>query len=167
MLGPGFVYSGHARDFSVGIAIEGTPDFLCDGFELHAGRSPEFGHGPKMLCPFLLYLWTASITAQMSEQGKLLRSASLITAITLVSRVFGYFRDQRVAFLLGAGVEAGEDYLIIRPGDYTGAEIETYDDHRMAMSFAVAGLKIPGVRIKNPNCVEKSFPDFFQRFENL
>ena len=42
----------------------------------------------------------------MSEQGKLLRSASLITAITLVSRVFGYFRDQRVAFLLGAGIEA-------------------------------------------------------------
>ena len=42
----------------------------------------------------------------MSEQGKLLRSASLITAITLLSRVFGYFRDQRVAFLLGAGIEA-------------------------------------------------------------
>ena len=42
----------------------------------------------------------------MSEHGKLLRSASLITAITLVSRVFGYLRDQRIAFLLGAGVEA-------------------------------------------------------------
>ena len=68
---------------------------------------------------------------------------------------------------LGAGVEAGEDFLIIRPGDYKGAEVETYDDHRMAMSFAVAGLKIPGVRIKDPKCVEKSFPDFFQRFEKL
>ena len=42
----------------------------------------------------------------MSEQRKLLRSASVITAITLLSRVFGYFRDQRIAFLLGAGVEA-------------------------------------------------------------
>ena len=68
---------------------------------------------------------------------------------------------------LGAKVETGEDFLIIRPGDYKGAEIETYNDHRMAMSFAVAGLKIPGVRIKNPTCVEKSFPDFFQRFANL
>ena len=68
---------------------------------------------------------------------------------------------------LGAEVETGEDYLVIRPGDYRGAEIETYDDHRMAMSFAVAGLKIPGIRIKNPPCVEKSFPDFFQRFANL
>ena len=68
---------------------------------------------------------------------------------------------------LGAEVETGEDYLVIRPGDYRGAEIETYDDHRMAMSFAVAGLKIPGIHIKNPTCVEKSFPDFFQRFANL
>ena len=68
---------------------------------------------------------------------------------------------------LGAEVETGEDYLVIRPGDYRGAEIETYDDHRMAMSFAVAGLKIPGIRIKNPTCVEKSFPDFFQCFANL
>ncbi|MBT3921335.1 MAG: 3-phosphoshikimate 1-carboxyvinyltransferase [Nitrospina sp.] len=68
---------------------------------------------------------------------------------------------------LGAEVEAGEDFLIIRPRKYSGTEIETYNDHRMAMSFAVAGLKIPGVRIKNPKCVEKSFPDFFHQFENL
>ena len=68
---------------------------------------------------------------------------------------------------LGAEVIAGEDHLVIRPGKYSGAQIETYNDHRMAMSFAVAGLKIPGVHIKNPQCVEKSFPDFFQRFEKL
>ncbi len=69
---------------------------------------------------------------------------------------------------VGASVEAGEDYLVINPGDdYAAAEIETYDDHRMAMSFAVAGLKIPGIRIKNPQCVEKSFPDFFRRFANF
>jgi 3-phosphoshikimate 1-carboxyvinyltransferase len=62
---------------------------------------------------------------------------------------------------LGAEVEAGEDFLKIKPGEYQGAEIETYNDHRMAMSFAVAGLKIPSVKIKNPKCVEKSFPSFF------
>ena len=65
---------------------------------------------------------------------------------------------------LGAEVEAGKDFLIVRPGKYRGAEIETYNDHRMAMSFAVAGLKIPGVKIKNPKCVEKSFPDFFSHW---
>ncbi len=69
---------------------------------------------------------------------------------------------------LGAEVDSGEDFLTIRPtGNYSGAEIETYDDHRMAMSFALAGLKIPGVKIKNPRCVEKSFPDFFDRFATL
>jgi len=68
---------------------------------------------------------------------------------------------------LGARVEAGEDSITIHPGSYSGGEIETYNDHRMAMSFAVAGLRVPGVKIKNPRCVEKSFPDFFERFQAM
>ena len=44
-----------------------------------------------------------------------------------------------------------------------GAEIETYNDHRMAMCFAVLGLKVPGIKIKNPVCVKKTFPNFFQK----
>jgi len=68
---------------------------------------------------------------------------------------------------LGARVEAGEDFLKIHPGTYVPTDIETYNDHRMAMSFALAGLKIPGVRIKNPSCVEKSFPDFFEQLEAI
>ena len=68
---------------------------------------------------------------------------------------------------LGAHVEAGNDFLKIRPGIYVPADIETYDDHRMAMSLSLAGLKIPGIHIKNPNCVEKSFPDFFERLKAM
>jgi 3-phosphoshikimate 1-carboxyvinyltransferase len=69
---------------------------------------------------------------------------------------------------LGASVDAGADYLKIHPGGpYRGVEIETYNDHRMAMSFALAGLKVPGIRIKNPTCVEKSFSDFFSRFKAM
>ena len=69
---------------------------------------------------------------------------------------------------LGASVDAGADYLKIHPGGpYKGVGIETYNDHRMAMSFALAGLKIPGIRIKNPTCVEKSFSDFFDRFKAM
>ena len=68
---------------------------------------------------------------------------------------------------LGARVEVGKDFLKICPGTYFPADINTYDDHRMAMSLALAGLKIPGVRIKNPSCVEKSFPDFFEQLENI
>ena len=65
---------------------------------------------------------------------------------------------------LGAEVKTGEDFIIVNPREYSGAEIETYNDHRMAMSFAIAGLKISGVKIKNPKCVEKSFPNFFSQW---
>ena len=68
---------------------------------------------------------------------------------------------------LGAKVSEGEDNLTIIPGEYSGTEIDTYDDHRMAMSFAIAGLKIEGVKIKNPGCVSKSFPNFWEVFEGL
>lgn len=68
---------------------------------------------------------------------------------------------------MGAKVEEGQDYMIIH-GDggecLHGAEIETYNDHRMAMSFAVAGLRVPGVQITGESCVAKSFPDFWERF---
>jgi 3-phosphoshikimate 1-carboxyvinyltransferase len=59
-------------------------------------------------------------------------------------------------------VEHGET-LEIFPARLHGAEIETYNDHRMAMCFAILGLKVPGIKIKNPSCVKKTFPDFFQK----
>ena len=49
----------------------------------------------------------------------------------------------------------------------TRAKIHTYDDHRMAMSFALAGLKREGVTILEPGCVAKTFPDYFQRFAGI
>jgi 3-phosphoshikimate 1-carboxyvinyltransferase len=48
-----------------------------------------------------------------------------------------------------------------------GGEVETYDDHRMAMSFALIGLRVPGIRIRNPGCVAKTLPDYFERLESL
>ncbi|HEY5913308.1 MAG TPA: 3-phosphoshikimate 1-carboxyvinyltransferase [Verrucomicrobiae bacterium] len=59
-------------------------------------------------------------------------------------------------------VEAG-DTLRVHPSALHGGEIETYEDHRMAMCFAVLGLKVPGIRIRDPRCVRKTFPDFFQK----
>ncbi|NUO08035.1 MAG: 3-phosphoshikimate 1-carboxyvinyltransferase [Candidatus Brocadia sp.] len=60
-----------------------------------------------------------------------------------------------------------EDGFEIEPSPPCPAEIETYDDHRMAMSFALIGLRSHGIRIKNPECVSKTFPDYFQRLEAL
>jgi 3-phosphoshikimate 1-carboxyvinyltransferase len=69
---------------------------------------------------------------------------------------------------LGAEVTEYDDGIDILPKEkYIGAEIETYDDHRIAMSFAIAGLKISGIKIQNPGCVKKSFPNFWDEFEKL
>ena len=62
-------------------------------------------------------------------------------------------------------VEEGDTLTVYpaKPGELHGAEIETYNDHRMAMCFAILGLKVPGIKIKNPACVKKTFPNFFQK----
>ncbi len=67
---------------------------------------------------------------------------------------------------LGGRAEAGPDWLRVEAGPLHGAAIETYDDHRMAMSFALAGLAVPGVSIRNPGCVAKTWPDFFAALES-
>jgi 3-phosphoshikimate 1-carboxyvinyltransferase len=71
---------------------------------------------------------------------------------------------------LGVKVEEQEAAMIIHGeggAGLRGAVIETYEDHRMAMSLAVAGLRIPGVQITGEECVAKSFPDFWERFSLL
>jgi 3-phosphoshikimate 1-carboxyvinyltransferase len=68
---------------------------------------------------------------------------------------------------LGAGVDEFADGLTITPKPLHGAEVETYNDHRMAMSLALIGLRVPGVVIKNPGCVAKTYPDFFRDLEAL
>ncbi len=67
----------------------------------------------------------------------------------------------------GIDAEEREDGLIINGGTPHGARIETYDDHRIAMSFAVAGLAAEGMEIKDETCVSKSFPDFWEKLERL
>ncbi len=68
---------------------------------------------------------------------------------------------------LGAGVEERADGLTITPGPLTGCAVDTYNDHRMAMSLALVGLKVPGIVIRNPGCVAKTYPGFWQDLEKL
>ncbi len=63
----------------------------------------------------------------------------------------------------GVSVTEKGDRLHIEPGELQGADIETYRDHRMAMCFAVLGLSVPGMRLRDPACVRKTFPSFFQK----
>jgi len=68
---------------------------------------------------------------------------------------------------LGADARADADSLAITPRRLRGAEIHTYDDHRMAMAFALAGLRIPGVAIRDPGCVSKTWPGYFSMLDAL
>jgi 3-phosphoshikimate 1-carboxyvinyltransferase len=68
---------------------------------------------------------------------------------------------------LGVSVEERPDGWRITPSQPHGGAVETYDDHRLAMSFSLIGLRTPGVRIRNPECVRKTFPSFFARFGAL
>ena len=68
---------------------------------------------------------------------------------------------------LGVNVVERRDGVEIEPSKITPAEIDTYSDHRIAMSFSLIGLKVPGIQIKNPECVSKTFPTFFDVLETL
>lgn len=69
---------------------------------------------------------------------------------------------------LGVTVKEGEDYLVIEPTEHFNRdiEIETYDDHRIAMCFSLCAFKTP-LTILDPKCVEKTFPDYFSRYHSV
>lgn len=69
---------------------------------------------------------------------------------------------------IGVEITEGDDFIeIIGKKDLHGAEIETYNDHRIAMSFAILGTKVPGIKIKNPDCVNKSYPTFWKDLKSI
>jgi 3-phosphoshikimate 1-carboxyvinyltransferase len=74
-----------------------------------------------------------------------------------------------VTELRRAGIHANEhpDGLTIHPGTPQPAEIQTYDDHRMAMSFSLLGLRVPGIRICDPGCTAKTYPGYFDDLASL
>ncbi|MEW6153190.1 MAG: 3-phosphoshikimate 1-carboxyvinyltransferase [Actinomycetota bacterium] len=67
----------------------------------------------------------------------------------------------------GVRAEELDDGLVVHPGPPRAAEVHTYDDHRMAMAFAVAGLAVDGISIAGPGCVAKTFPGFFEALDQL
>ncbi|HYA15681.1 MAG TPA: 3-phosphoshikimate 1-carboxyvinyltransferase [Syntrophales bacterium] len=68
---------------------------------------------------------------------------------------------------IGVIAKEKDDGLVVVGGKPHGADIETYNDHRIAMSFAIAGLAVPGMRIKDRLCVRKSFPGFWDELKKL
>ncbi|MFH1146178.1 MAG: 3-phosphoshikimate 1-carboxyvinyltransferase [Pseudomonadota bacterium] len=106
---------------------------------------------------------TLAVVASQAEGETIIRNVSHL-------RVKETDRLHAVAVELekiGTEVDELPDGLIIRKGSARPAVIETYNDHRMAMSFAVAGLVLPGLSIAGEECVAKSFPNFWEVFEQL
>jgi len=68
---------------------------------------------------------------------------------------------------LGVQVGEGNDWLAIEGGKAHGAVIDPHEDHRLAMGFAIAGLALPGMKIREERCVDKSFPEFWKTLEKL
>jgi 3-phosphoshikimate 1-carboxyvinyltransferase len=112
----------------------------------------------------------------ISDTGMTLAAVALFAEGATTIRNVAHIRHKetdRLAALVaelrrvGAEVEEFADGLRITPRPLHGAEIETYNDHRMAMSMALVGLKVPGIIIKNPGCVAKTYPNFFADLERL
>jgi 3-phosphoshikimate 1-carboxyvinyltransferase len=94
------------------------------------------------------------------------------TRVRGVGFIRGHETDRVAAVvreLRRCGIEADEepDGFVVRPGTPGPARIATYGDHRMAMSFALLGLRRPGIEIEDPGCVAKTFPDFWDVLEGL
>ena len=126
--------------------------------------------GPDQLAGINLDMSDISDTAQT-----LAVVASFADAPTTISGI-GFIRfkeTDRIAAVVkelsrqGIRAEEQPDGLIVYPGVPSGGLVETYDDHRMAMSFSLLGLAHDGIVISNPGCVAKTFPTFFQVLDQL
>jgi len=121
----------------------------------------------------------SGITADMADMPDMVPTlavvASFAKGVTVIKNV-AHLKAKESARLyatvnelnkMGVQASSSDDGMIIHGGNPAGAAIETYNDHRIAMSFAVAGLKTPGVIIKDEMCVAKSFPNFWDVWETL
>jgi 3-phosphoshikimate 1-carboxyvinyltransferase len=119
------------------------------------------------------------IEADMSQISDTAQTLAVVAAYaegpTRISGI-GFIRRKEtdriadvVTELRRAGIDAEEepDGFVVRPAPIRPATIETYDDHRMAMSFALLGLRAPGIRIADPGCVSKTFPGYWAMLDSL
>jgi len=178
-----------ATFFAAAAAITGTTVTLPGvGARSLQGDLVFFSHMERMGCRVRLYDSRTEVTGPRSLQGieadlngapdcvpPLAVAAAFARGRTVLSNIahLKYKETDRLEALvrelpkLGAGVERREDGLVIDPGTPGPACIETYNDHRIAMSFAVAGLSTGGMKISNPDCVEKSYPGFWNQLEKF
>lgn len=153
---------------AMGASVSDEPDGICV-----AGPRPQQpgpSRGERAL---------RGITVDMSDRSDVAQSLAVVapfatsaTTITGIGFIRGKETDRigaTVEELQRCGIDAEElpDGMTIRPGHGVGAVIDTHGDHRMAMSFAMLGLQVPGIVITEPQVVAKTFPDFFELVDQI
>ncbi len=135
----------------------------------HHGNSFELT-GPSVL---------AGVDADLRDFSDTVPTLGVVAAFASTPttiRGVGFIRNKEsdriaatVTELRRVGIDASEteDGMVIRPGPLEPAVVQTYDDHRIAMAFAVLGLRNPGTRIADSHCVAKTFPEFFAALDAL
>ena len=132
------------------LVVEGPPHGALTGVDRDMSGMPDGALGISVAC--LL----ARSPSRLRGLGTLrLKETDRLTALRTELR------------RAGAQAEVEGDDLVIRPGRLRPARFHTYDDHRMAMSFALVGLVLPGVEIADPGCVTKTWPGFFDMLDTL
>ncbi|PIE64111.1 MAG: 3-phosphoshikimate 1-carboxyvinyltransferase [Desulfobacterales bacterium] len=135
-----------------GLSVSG-PDTLT-GIEVDMGDMPDVAPTLAVTAAFAQGTTTINNIAHLR-----IKECDRISAVVTELRKLGVAIEEEPARMI---IHGKADYA-----PYTGDALETYDDHRMAMCFGVAGLRIPGVKISGETCVKKSFPDFWERFKQL
>ena len=135
-----------------GIAVTG-PEALA-AIEVDMGDMPDVAPTLAVVAAFAEGTTTINNIAHLR-----IKECDRLSAVVNELRKMGAELEEEPARMIVHGRKGG--------ANLHGATIATYDDHRMAMSFAVAGLRIPGVVIAGEACVAKSFPDFWERFGRM
>jgi 3-phosphoshikimate 1-carboxyvinyltransferase len=152
----GFVEVLRAMDCTVTagenwIEVEGPPPGALCGVEVDLRDMPDTAQTLAALAPF-----AATPTVIRGIASARLKETDRVAAMCAELR------------RLGVTVTEQPDGLIIQPcASLRPARVQTYNDHRMAMAFALVGLRSPGVEIENPGCVSKTFPNYFEVLDKL
>lgn len=131
------------------ITVKGTPNY--PGIDIDLNNAPDIAQTLAVTA-----LFADTPTTVRNVENMRIKETDRITALkNEIEKIGGKF------------IEYQDGFTVIPQKKYHGAKIETYDDHRMAMSFALAGMRIENIIIKDPGCVSKTFPDFFSIIEKL
>jgi 3-phosphoshikimate 1-carboxyvinyltransferase len=137
------------EETSAGIRVQGPAELR--GVNVDLGDIPDTAQTLAAIAPFA----SSPTTIRGIATARLKESDRISAACTELAR-------------LGVRVEEHSDGMTIYPcRNFRPAVIRTYNDHRMAMAFALVGLIVPGVSIEDPGCVAKTFPDYFKVLEGL